>query len=144
MTPSRYRQCLKLFLFSAKISTVKLILLLIVAIVLIILCTAKWKIHPFLALFGVSLGYGLAAGVPLDQLLPAINAGFGGTLEKIGLVILLGVLLGAFLEHSGGAYSLAHKLLSWIGPKRLHGAMVAIGYLISIPVFAESGFIIMN
>ena len=144
MTPSRYRQCLKLFLFSAKISTVKLILLLIVAIVLIILCTAKWKIHPFLALFGVSLGYGLAAGVPLDQLLPAINAGFGGTLEKIGLVILLGVLLGAFLEHSGGAYSLAHKLLSWIGPKRLHGAMVAIGYLISIPVFADSGFIIMH
>ncbi|HRV84103.1 MAG TPA: GntP family permease [Saprospiraceae bacterium] len=122
----------------------KLIILLILAIVLIILCTAKWKIHPFLALLGVSLCYGILAGVPMDQLLPAVNAGFGGTLEKIGLVILVGVLLGAFLEHSGGAFSLARKLLSWIGPRRLHAAMASIGYLISIPVFADSGFIIMH
>ncbi|MCB0638562.1 MAG: GntP family permease, partial [Lewinella sp.] len=73
-----------------------------------------------------------------------VNEGFGATIGSIGIIIIAGVVIGTFLERSGGAYALAQRLLRLIGPKRLHGAMAFIGYVVSIPVFADSGFIIMS
>ncbi|MFT6795801.1 MAG: GntP family gluconate:H+ symporter, partial [Maribacter sp.] len=70
--------------------------------------------------------------------------GFGGTLGKIGLVILLGVLIGTFLEQTGAAYKMAELVLRIIGKKNVHAAMGILGYIVSIPVFADSGFIILN
>ena len=39
---------------------------------------------------------------------------------------------------------IATRLLKLIGEKSIHLAMMATGYLLSIPVFADSAFIIMN
>lgn len=121
-----------------------IIFLLLVSVALIILLTVKWKIHPFLALLAAALCYALAANMPFDTILKSIEDGFGGTLGKIGLVILLGVIIGAFLENSGGAYKMAEVVLKVIGRKRIHAAMAIIGYIVSIPVFSDSGFIILN
>ncbi|HQS52483.1 MAG TPA: GntP family permease, partial [Daejeonella sp.] len=74
----------------------------------------------------------------------SINDGFGNTLGKIGIVIALGVIIGAFLEYSGGAYKLAEIVIKIIGKKRVHEAMGIVGFIVSIPVFADSGFIILN
>jgi len=74
----------------------------------------------------------------------SINDGFGITLGKIGIVIVLGVIIGAFLEHSGGAFKLAEIVLNIIGKNRVHEAMGIVGFFVSIPVFADSGFIILN
>ena len=82
--------------------------------------------------------------MPLDVIVQSINDGFGNTLGKIGMIILLGVIIGAFLEHSGGAFKLAEAVLKIIGKNRVHEAMAIIGYIVSIPVFADSGFIILN
>lgn len=120
------------------------ILLLLMSVGLIIVLTAKLNVHPFLALLGAALFYALLAGMSLDTIIKSINDGFGVTLGKIGMVIVLGVIIGAFLEHSGGAYKLAEMVLKVIGKKRLYEAMGIVGFIVSIPVFADSGFIILN
>ncbi|MGI9546491.1 MAG: GntP family permease, partial [Flavobacteriaceae bacterium] len=117
---------------------------LLIAVLLIILMTTRWKLHPFLALFIIAILYGLAAGMPLDALVSSVNTGFGDTLGKIGLIILFGVIIGAFLERTGGAFSIAERVLQWIGRKNIPSAMGIIGYIISIPVFADSGFLLLQ
>lgn len=121
-----------------------LLFLLIVSVVIIVLLTARLNVHPFLALLVASLFYGISTGMPLDVVLTSIESGFGETLGKIGLVILLGVLIGAFLEQTGAAYKMAEFVLRIIGKKNVHTAMGILGYIVSIPVFADSGFIILN
>jgi len=120
------------------------VIYLLLSVVLIILLTAKLKIHPFIALFLVAIFYGLFAGMPLNEIVNSINQGFGDTLGKIGLLIVLGVIIGSFLENSGGAYAMAEKVLKIIGKKRVPTAMGIIGYIVSIPVFADSGFLLLS
>ena len=117
------------------------ILLSITAIVLLI---TKLKIHPFLALLLVSIVTGLVSGMEPIRVVSSIQDGFGGTIGKIGLVIILGVLIGAFLEKSGGAMVLANSMLAVIGKKRVITAMGVIGYFISIPVFSDSAFVLLS
>jgi len=120
-----------------------LVIYLLAAVVLIVYATSKLQLHPFLALLLAAILYGLASGMELPLLIQSINDGFGGTLGKIGLVIILGVIIGAFLEESGGAYAIAERVLKIIGEKRVPLAMTIIGYIVSIPVFADSGFVIL-
>ena len=120
------------------------ILLLVLSVLLIILLTVKLKVHPFLALLAAALFFALFSGMTLNNIVTMVNDGFGVTLGKIGIVIVLGVIIGAFLEHSGGAYKLAEVVLRIIGKKRVHEAMGIVGFIVSIPVFADSGFIILN
>lgn len=120
------------------------ILLLLASVLIIILLTARLNVHPFLALLCAALFFALTSGMSFDTIVNSINDGFGTTLGKIGVVIILGVIIGAFLEHSGGAFRLAEKVLSLIGKKRVHEAMGVVGFVVSIPVFADSGFIILN
>ncbi len=120
------------------------ILFLLLSVVCIIWLTTRLKVHPFLALLLVSMGYGAVAGMSMEALVEAVNDGFGGTLGKIGLIIVLGIIIGAFLEHTGGARAIADKVLSWIGGKRVPLAMGLLGYIVSIPVFADSGFMLLD
>jgi len=120
------------------------IFLLIASVVLMILLTSRFNLHPFLALFTASIFYALFSGMPLNLILESINKGFGSTLGQIGLIIVFGVIIGSFLEHSGGAYKLAEMVLRFIGRKRVYEAMGLVGFVVSIPVFADSGFIILN
>jgi len=120
------------------------VLYLLLSVILIILLTTKLKVHPFLALFGVALLYGFLSGMPPEQIVASINNGFGDTIGKIGLIIIFGIIIGAFLENSGGAFTLAQTVLKIVGKKRVPAAMGIIGYIISIPVFADSGFILLS
>ncbi len=120
------------------------IVLLLLSVVLIILLTTRLQIHPFLALFVVSILYALGVGMPYADIISSINNGFGDTLGKIGIIIYLGVIIGAFLENTGGAYSIAEKVLQLIGGKRVPSAMGIIGYIVSIPVFADSGYLLLH
>ncbi len=120
------------------------LLYLLLAVILIIILTTRLKVHPFIALFVISIGYGLIAGMHYDAIITSINGGFGNTLGKVGLIIFLGVIIGGFLENTGGAYTIAEKVLGWIGRKRVTSAMGIIGYIVSIPVFADSGFLLLH
>lgn len=120
------------------------LLLILLSIGLIILATNWLKLHPFLALLLASFFFGICSQIPMEELIGMINAGFGKTIGSIGIVIIAGIIIGTFLEKTGGAYRLANVMLKILGTKRVHGAMAGIGYLVGIPVFADSGFIILS
>ena len=120
------------------------VILLLLSIVLIIVLTTRLHVHAFLALFIVAMLYAFAAGMPLNQVVASINEGFGSTLGKIGLIIIFGVIIGAFLENTGAAFKLAQKILNIVGANRVTAAMAYMGYFISIPVFADSGFLLIS
>lgn len=120
------------------------LLIILVALAFILIAITKFDIHPFLALFVGAIGYGLLSGMSTDLILKSISDGFGGVLGSIGLLILLGVMIGTFLEKTGGALVIAQKILSWIGEKSVTLAMMISGYILSIPVFGDSTFIMMN
>ena len=117
---------------------------LFLAILGIIVLTSRWKWHPFLALIVVSIGFGWAVGMPSADILKALQDGFGGTLGAIGIIIVAGLIIGTFLEQSGGAQVIAHFFIHKLGGKRIHWVMGCIGFLVSIPVFADSGFVILS
>ena len=89
-----------------------LVALLLLSIIFIILSTTKFNLHAFLALLFAAIFYGLLSGMPLQELLKSLEQGFGGTIGKIGIVIIAGTIIGQFLEKSGGAYATA-TLFHW-------------------------------
>ena len=120
-----------------------LVALLILSIVFIVFATVKLKLHPFLALLITAFGYGIAAGMPLSDVVTSVNDGFGNTIGYIGIVIIAGSIIGTFLEKSGGAHRIADSVLRVTGRRNAPLAMVIIGYVISIPVFCDSGFVLL-
>ncbi len=121
-----------------------LVVLLLLVIIFIIASTVRWKLHPFLALLFAAFGFGLLSGMPLSKIIDSIKAGFGGTTGAIGIVIVAGTIIGTFLEKSGGAYTMAESILKITGKKNVPLAMGIIGYIVSIPVFCDSGFVILS
>ncbi|GGK29887.1 gluconate transporter [Caldalkalibacillus thermarum] len=121
-----------------------LVLTLIVAVLFIVIATAKLKIHPFLALLMATFGFGVFAGLPLNELVQAVTDGFGGLMGSIGIVIVTGTIIGTILEKSGAAFRMAEVILRLIGSKRPQLAMSMIGGIVSIPVFCDSGYVILS
>ncbi len=122
-----------------------LIVLLFLCVIFIVVSTTKLKLHPFLALLAAALGYGILCGrMNLIDVIDSIKAGFGGTIGHIGIVILAGSVIGTFLEKSGGALNLAQGLLKVVGAKNVPLAMSIVGYIVSVPVFCDSGFVLLS
>ena len=121
-----------------------LLVILAVAIVMIVLLISRFKVHAFLALLAASFFVGFAAGMNPIDVTKTIMKGFGGTAERIGIVIIAGTIIGVFLEKTGAALTMAETVLKCVGPKRPGLAMSIIGYITSIPVFCDSGFVILS
>ena len=121
-----------------------LVFLLLASVVFIIVATTKLGLHPFLALLLAALGFGLLSGMPPLDVVQSINQGFGGILGYIGIVILAGSIIGTFLERSGGALRLAEAALRITGRKNVPAAMAGVGWMVSLPVFCDSGFVILS
>jgi len=120
------------------------VIALVCALAFIILGIVRWKIHPFFVLLLAATGYGFITGMSVEAIIGSINNGFGSIMGKIGLIIFFGVAIGTVLEKSGGAMVIATRMIQLIGEKSIHLAMMLTGYLLSIPVFADSALIIMN
>ncbi len=118
--------------------------LLIIVITAIIIATTKFKLHPFLTLLLAGIVMGLVAGLNVNDILAKLTEGFGSTLKSIGIVIACGTVIGTFLEKSGGAQTMASSVLKLVGEKRSPLAMSITGYIVSIPVFCDSGFVILS
>ncbi len=121
-----------------------LIASLVLAIVFIVIASGVLKLHPILSLLIAGFGFGLAAGFPAADLPGIITGGFGGTIGSVGPIILLGAVIGVFLERSGGAMRIAEGLLAAVGRRNVAPAMGGAGFAVSIPVFCDSGFIILS
>ena len=114
------------------------------AIVVMILMISKFKIHPFLSILSVSFVLGLIGGIPLDKIAGVIGAGFSGTFSSIGIVIIFGALIGTLLEATGAALTLADIVVKLVGEKHPELAIEIMGWVVSIPVFCDSGFVVLN
>lgn len=121
-----------------------LFLVILLGVILVVVATAVFKLHPFLALLISAFFVGIASGMPLLTVVENVNTGFGGLMTSIGLVIVAGTIIGVILEKSGAAYRMAEVVLRVLGEKRPQLAMSIIGYIVSIPVFCDSGFIILS
>ncbi|WP_275004018.1 GntP family permease [Promicromonospora iranensis] len=122
----------------------QLLLALLLGIVTIIVVVLRTRLDAFVALLLASVVTGAVAGQPLLDTVTSITTGFGNTLASIGIVIGLGVGIGKILEVSGAADSLARAFLRAFGKGREEWAMGSVGALVSIPVFCDSGYVIMN
>jgi gluconate:H+ symporter, GntP family len=111
---------------------------------LLILAISKYKLNTFIALFLVSISLGIGSGFESTALIAAIKAGFGHTMEKIGLLIIFGILLGELLNKSQATHFLANYILEKVGPKKILVAVVLIGFIVGLPIFCDSGFIILS
>lgn len=121
-----------------------LIIAFVVAIVLMILLISKLKVHPFLAIMAISLLLAIVAGIPLKDIPGVIGSGFSGTFTSIGIVIILGAFIGTVLEKTGAALKLADMVIRLVGEKNPQLAIELMGWVVSIPVFCDSGFVILN
>ncbi|MDX1806383.1 MAG: GntP family permease [Paenisporosarcina sp.] len=121
-----------------------LFFIILLGVVMIVVATAVFKVHPFLALLFSAFFVGIASGMPLLTVVENVNTGFGGLMTSIGLVIVAGTIIGVILEKSGAAFRMAEVVLRLIGEKRPQLAMSIIGYIVSIPVFCDSGYIILS
>lgn len=120
------------------------LLFLVVVIALVILFTTKFKVHPFISLLAAALLIGFIEGMEGTKIVSSISTGFGNTLKSIGIIIAFGTIIGAYLEHSGGARTLADRILKIVGKKKSDLAMTITGFVVSIPVFCDSGFVVLS
>lgn len=120
------------------------ILIFLFSILFIVVISSRFRVHPFLSLILGALLFGIFSGMPLENIVENINNGFGVTIGDIGIIIVAGIIIGAFLENSGGAQTLANFVLKIVGAKRVHSVMGIMGWIVSIPVFADSGFVILS
>jgi GntP family gluconate:H+ symporter len=136
-------------------SGLPLIIVFVLAIIVMIVAISKFKVHPFLAIMGVSLILAILAGIPfvdtvgedgstISGIPSVIGAGFSSTFSSIGIVIILGALIGSILEQTGAALKLADMVIKLVGSKRPELAIELMGWVVSIPVFCDSGFVILN
>ena len=125
------------------LSPVYVATLLILSITAIILLSAKYKFNTFFVLLIVAATVGFAAGFDGEKVISMLKTGFGSTLEKIGILIIFGTTLGILLEKSRATLSLANFILSKTGENNAPLAVTLMGFLIGLPIFCDSGFVVL-
>ncbi|WP_455169886.1 GntP family permease, partial [Aegicerativicinus sediminis] len=120
-----------------------LILAVLGGIAVLLLLILRFKLQAFLALLIASIVVGLLAGISPNEIMTSIQNGMGNTLGFVAVVVGLGAIFGAILEQSGGANAIANYLLKLVGDKKAGWALMATGFIISIPVFFDVAFIIL-
>lgn len=118
-------------------------LILLISIALIILLSAKYKLNTFFVLIFIALSVGLVTQ-SANEVIAAVKTGFGHTLEKVGLLIIFGTSLGLILEKTRATQSLSNYILEKTGESNTAMAITFIGFAIGLPIFCDSGFIVLS
>lgn len=127
-----------------------------IGIAVLIFLVLKTKVQAFLALIICTVIVGVVGGMPLLNttievdgvektfgIINSITSGFGGTLGSIGIIIGFGVMMGQNFEVTGAAKRMAYTFLKLFGKKREEEALALTGFLVSIPIFCDSGFVVL-
>ena len=125
-------------------TTIGTLLLFTAAIIVMIVAITRFKVHPFLSILGTALLLAFMLGVPIAEIPNVISTGFGGSFSNIALVIIFGTLIGSILEHTGSTVTIARDIERVIGKRHPRLAMMLIGWIVSIPVFCDSGFVLVS
>lgn len=122
----------------------RMIIALLIGIVVLILLILKTKVHAFLGLIIAAVTIGLLGGMDPTAIPTSIINGFGGTLGSIGIIIGFGVMMGQIFDKTGAAERMALTFIKLFGKKREHWAMAFTGFIVSIPIFCDSGFVVVS
>ncbi len=125
-------------------NTTQLVIALIIGLAALMLMVMKTKIHAALALVLSAVLVGLAGGIEIGKIAGLITGGFGSTLSSIGLVIAFGCMMGQIMEESNAARVMAHTMIKAMKGKNEDLALAITGFLVSIPIFCDSGFVILS
>jgi len=115
----------------------------LLSVIALVILIARYKLNPFIALMAVSLGLGLTTRMPPQTVVKSFEAGLGGTLGHIAIIVALGTILGKMMAESGGADRIAHTLIRLFGERNVPWAMAVVGFLVGLPVFFEVGFVLL-
>ncbi len=119
------------------------LVILALGIVLLFILIVKVKMNSFLSLILVCLVVGYSEGLPISKLFPTIQAGLGGTLGGLTIVVGFGAILGKLMAESGGAQRIATTLINMFGPKNVKWAVCLTGFIVGIALFYEIGFVLL-
>ncbi|HEX7844926.1 MAG TPA: GntP family permease [Chitinophagaceae bacterium] len=122
----------------------QILLCLLTGIGIIILLTIKFRVHAFFALLIACFVVGLGVELPFPSILTAVKEGFGRIMQSLGLIIVMGTTLGVLLEHSGSTRVMAEFILKKAGEKRAPLAMSITGFIVGLPIFCDSGYIVLS
>lgn len=125
------------------LSPERMLIALFIGIVILVFMILRTKIHTFLALILTCILIGVVGGVPYNDIISSITGGFGGTLGSIGIIIGFGVMMGAIFERTGSAKTMAKTVLQFLGRGKEDIALAVTGFIVSIPIFCDSGFVIL-
>lgn len=125
-------------------STFYLFALILVAVIVMVLAITKLKMHPFIVLTVIAIGVGLLSGLGTEETIKLVKTGFGDIMANIGIVILAGTIIGTILEKTGAALTMANTILRWVGKDKSVLTMGITGFVTGIPVFCDSGFVILS
>ena len=117
---------------------------LFIGIGVIVLLTAKYRVHAFFALIISCFIVGLGVQLPLLEVVAAIKEGFGNIMKSLALIIVLGTTLGVILEHTGSTAVMASFILKKVGESRAPLAMSITGFIVGMPIFCDSGYIVLS
>ncbi|MGF1584290.1 MAG: GntP family permease [Bacteroidales bacterium] len=121
-----------------------LLVILILSVLFIVIMTSQFRVHPFLVLLLAAIGVGISTRLPLQDIVTAMKDGFGNTLGGIGIVIIAGTIIGVILERTGASLSMANLILRLVGKERSPLAISIAGYIVGIPIFCDSGFVVLS
>ena len=122
----------------------QLIIFLLAGIISIILLTVKFRVHPFFALIIACFVTGLGVQLPFAEILSLIKNGFADVMSKLALIIVLGTTIGVLLEKNGSTQVMATSILKLVGQKNSSLALSFTGFVVGLPIFCDSGYIVLN
>lgn len=125
-------------------STFFLFAVIVLAVVAMVIAISKFHVHPFIVLVVIAIVVGLICGLEPVKVVDTVKSGFGSILASIGIVILCGTIIGKILEKTGAALTMANSILNVVGKKHSVLTMGAMGYITGIPVFCDSGFVVLS
>ncbi|HEY4108506.1 GntP family permease [Puia sp.] len=125
-------------------SFLQALLCLSTGVTLIVVLTTRYRVHAFFALLLSCLVVGLGVGFPLNDVVATAKDGFGNIMKSLGLIIVLGTTLGVVLEYTGSTRVMAAYILKKIGPRRAAAAISLTGFIVGLPIFCDSGFIVLS
>ena len=125
-------------------SAIFMFAVIVLAVVAMVIAISKFNQHPFLVLVVVAVVVGLVCGIPTEDVISTVKSGFGNILASIGIVILAGTIIGTILEKTGAALTMANSILKVVGKDKSVLTMGLTGYVTGIPVFCDSGFVILS
>ena len=127
-----------------KLNTMYITISLLIVVIIMVISISKWKVNPFLAILSASFILAILIKIPLLEIPNIISASFASTFGSIGLIIIFGALIGVMLEESGAALKISDMLIKALGERYPKLTMMLIGWIVSIPVFCDSGFILLT